>query len=388
MPETAPETAPAAPGTRPLRVLTVIDHVSDYGGAERFAAALALHYPRDRVEPWICSTRASSGRVAEEIAAAGIPLTVLGRRAKWDVHRLGGLVSLMRRERFDVVHSHKFGSNMWATMAAASCRVPVIVAHEHTWSYSGNPLRMWLDGRVIGRLATRFVAVSPLDAERMVTLEHVPEEKVLFIPTAYIPRPPAASAGAGIRAELRLPDGAPLVGVAAVLRPQKALDVLVRAHARVLGELPDAHLLIAGEGECRGELEALARELGIERSVHLLGAREDAEEIIRALDVAALSSDFEGLPLFALECLANGTPLVSTDVGAMREVIDDGEDGLIVPPRDPEALGGAIVSLLADGGRRELFAERARLAARRFTIEAVAERFADLYEELTASRGR
>lgn len=366
-------------------MLTVIDYVSDMGGAERFAAALALHYPRERIEPWVCSTRESTGRLADALGEAGIPHVVLGRRAKWDVHRLAGLPGLMRRERFDVVHTHKFGSNLWGALSAAACRVPVRIAHEHTWSYSGNALRVWLDGRVVGRLATRFIAVSPLDAQRMVEIERVPAGKVMFIPTAYVPRVEAAPHG-DIRAELGLAPGTPLVGVAAVLRPQKALDVLLRAHVRVLAQIPGAHLLIAGEGGCRGELEALASSLGIEDAVSFLGARADAEAIIGELDVAALSSDFEGLPLYSLECLANGTPLVSTDVGAMREVISDGEDGLLVPPQDPEALGAAIAGLLADPARREAFSARAREEARRFSIDALAARFADLYEELIAAR--
>ena len=370
-------------GTRP-RVLTVIDRVSDHGGAERFAVGLALQLQAERVDSWLCTTRESDGgALAAQVAAAGIPHTVLGRRAKWDVHRLGGLVKLLRRERFDVVHSHMFGSNVWASLLGRACRIPVIVAQEHTWSYSGNPLRMWIDGHVIGRFATRFVAVSPLDARRMVELEHVPAEKVVYLPTAYIPR--ESGERRDIRVELGLAPGTPLIGVAAVLRPQKALTVLLEAHARLLERVGDAHLVLAGDGECRRPLEQRARELGIAAHVHFLGARDDIEAIISSVDVAALSSDYEGLPLFALECMVHGTPLVATDVGGLSEIVEHGVNGLLVPTRDPAALADALGSLLEDRDRLAAFAEAAMRSAGAFSIEAIAERFADLYVDLLAA---
>jgi glycosyltransferase involved in cell wall biosynthesis len=366
-------------------VLTVIDRAVDCGGAERFALALALNMPRESVDSWLCSTRDSDPRIARELAAAGVSHVTLGRRAKWDVHRLGGLAALLRRERFDVLHTHKFGSNVWGSLLGRACGVPVIVAHEHTWSYAGNPLRMWLDGRVIGRLVTRFVAVSARDAERMVTLEHVPAEKVMVIPTAYIPREPGPGPQRDIRDELGLAPDTPLVGVVAVLRPQKALSVLLEAHARLLAKVEHAHLVVAGDGECRAELEQLASSLGISERVHLLGRREDVDAIISSLDVAALSSDFEGLPLFVFECMANRTPLVATDVGGIGEVVQSGVNGVLVPPRDPAALADALAGLLRDRERREQLASAAAQGVAAASIEASAARFVDLYEDLVAA---
>jgi glycosyltransferase involved in cell wall biosynthesis len=374
---------PREAGSRRLRALTVIDRAVDCGGAERFAVGLAQHLPRERIESWLCTTRSGDVDFAKEIAASGIPHVMLGRSSKFDVHRLSGLVTLLRRERFDVVHAHKFGSNLWCSLLGRACGVPVILAHEHTWSYSGDPLRMWLDGHLIGRLATRFIAVSPLDAERMIALEHIPADKVMFIPTAYIPR--TSGSMPDIRGELGLAPDTPLVGVAAVLRPQKALSVLLEAHARLLEQVENVHLVIAGDGECRSMLGERARELGIAERVHFLGRRDDVEAIIASMDIAALSSDYEGLPLFVFECMANGTPLVATDVGGLREVIRDGVNGLLVPPRDPIALADALASLLLDGERRVAFANAATNSISAFTIEAIAERFADLYESLVGA---
>lgn len=371
---------------RRLRILFLIDAAVDDGGAERFAVGLATHLPRDRFRLCLCSTRRAEPVVIAALTKAGVAHVNLGRRSKWDVHRLAALVALVRAQRFDVLHAHMFGSNLWGTLIGRACRVPVVLAHEQTWSYQGQPLRRWIDGRVIGRLATRFVAVSSLDAERMVTIERVPGEKVVMIPNAYVPRPDSPSGD--LRGELGIERSTPLIGSVAVLRPQKALSVLLDAHARVLDAIPEAHLVIAGDGECREPLERRARELGLGGRVHFLGRRRDVDSILRAVDVAAMSSDFEGTPLVAFECMATRTPLVATAVGGLGDIVRDGHTGVLVPPRDPAGLAGALVSLLEDPARRDRIAHAAAQRLEEFTIDAAAARFAALYETLTEESQR
>lgn len=366
---------------KPMRVLLLIDNAVDTGGAERFAVGLARHLPRDRVQPLVCSTRLTDGRTAQWLASHDVPHINLGRRGKWDVHRLAPLLALLRRERIDVIHSHMFGSNFWGVLLGRAAGVPVILPHEHIWSYSGDRVRAWLDGHLIGRLATRFLTISEESRAQMISVEHVPPAKIVVMPTAYIPR---ADTRGDLRAELGLADDAPLIGVAAALRPQKALGTMLDAHRRVLECVPDAHLLIAGDGECLAELRAKAQALGIPDRVHFLGTRDDIDSILRQVDVGAMSSAWEGLPLFALECMAARTPLVATAVGGLPELVESGSTGLLVRPGDPEALAQALASLLLDPARREQLAAAAARRLDEFRIEAVAERFADLYQELHA----
>ena len=120
----------------------------------------------------------------EEIEAAGVGLVVLDRSSRLDLKPWLGAAASWRAWDIDVLHSHKFGSNVWGSVIGTACRVPVIVAHEHTWSYEGEPLRVWVDGHVIGRLADRLVAVSNADARRMVSVEHVDPSKIVVIPNA------------------------------------------------------------------------------------------------------------------------------------------------------------------------------------------------------------
>ena len=203
-----------------------------------------------------------------------------------------------------------------------------------------------------------------------------------MIPNAYVPRPGAPSGN--LRDELGIDELTPLTTVVSVLRPQKALWVLLEAHARVLDAIPDAHLAIAGDGPCREFLERRARELGLDGHVHFLGYRRDIDSILRATDVAAMSSDYEGTPLVAFECMANRTPLVATAVGGLPDIVENGRTGLLVAPREPGALADALISLLEDRALGEQLAAAAADRAGEFTIEAIAARFVALYELLAS----
>src|ERR1700733_12976590 len=129
------------PSTARTRILFMIDFVSSTGGAERFAVGLATHLPQDRFEVWVCATRSSDPVAERALADAGVRHVTLGRSAKWDVHRLGGLVRILRSERFDILHTHKFGSNIWGTAIGRARRGPAIGAHGHRWAYAGKPPR-------------------------------------------------------------------------------------------------------------------------------------------------------------------------------------------------------------------------------------------------------
>lgn len=146
-----------------------------------------------------------------------------------------------------------------------------------------------------------------------------------------------------------LPEGGPRIGTAiGQLEPLKGVDHLLRAFSRVVGSHPDAVCLIAGEGSQRGELKRLARSLGIADRVHLLGYLDDPAPFMAALDVYVSPSLSEGLGTATAEALALGVPVVSTDVGGVRDVVSDGESGLLVPPGDATALADALERMLDD----------------------------------------
>jgi glycosyltransferase involved in cell wall biosynthesis len=281
-----------------------------------------------------------------------------------------------------------FGSNVWGTVFGRLCRVPVIVAHEHSWSYVGQPLRRLLDRELISRFANAFVAVSAADRDRMIAIERVRPAKIRVVPTAYIPR--AADGNGDIRRELGIPADDPVIGTVAVLRPEKALEVLLAAFSMLPERLSRARLIIAGEGWSRPPLMDEAARLGVQDRVHFLGMRADTDAVWRALDVAAISSDREGFPVAALEAMTNGVPLVATAVGGVPELLEDGVSALLLPPRNPEALAQALVRLLDDPALRATLADEAKRVSRAFSLERLLSTMDEMYVGLLGQsrRGR
>ena len=147
--------------------------------------------------------------------------------------------------------------------------------------------------------------------------------------------------------------------------------------------MPGAHLAIAGDGPLRPEVEAQIAALGVGDAVHLLGVREDVADILRSLDVVVLPSDSEGSPIALIEAMVAGRAIVASRVGGMPWILDEGDCGVLVPPRTPDVLAGAIADLLEDPERREELGARARdRALADFTLESVAGQWVALYREL------
>jgi glycosyltransferase involved in cell wall biosynthesis len=177
----------------------------------------------------------------------------------------------------------------------------------------------------------------------------------------------ARSAG---RTALEVPEGALAVGTAARLDPVKGLDGLLEAFHGLRARHPGARLYILGEGPERGALEALIARHGLGDIVTLTGHRADVRELLPGFDLYVNSSTYEGVSLTILEAMAAGLPVVATAVGGNPEVVEDGHTGVLVPPRDPRALGEVLAALLADGGRRAaLGAAGRRRAEERFAFE-------------------
>jgi glycosyltransferase involved in cell wall biosynthesis len=378
-----------------VRVVTLIDGLGSLGGAERLALLIATRLDHERFDSTLCVSRwpptrhrdPSVSQALDELTAARTRFLPLGRRGKLDVWVWAKLERFLRRERVQVLHAHKFGSNVWGTLIGRTARVPVVLAHEHTWSYEGQPLRRFLDRELVARGADRFIAVSREDRRRMIEVERIDPARTLFLPNGVPASPPPD--GHDVREELGIPSDVPVIGTVGVMRPQKAHHLLLRAAAQLLDRWPNIQVLFAGDGLERQTLEGLARELGIQRTVRFLGHRTDVPDILRALDVAVCCSDFEGSPLAVMEYMDAALPVVSTAVGGVPDLIEPGVHGLLVPAGDSTAIAGAVAELLQDPERARAMGVRGRERRRsEFDIDVLVRRLEDLYRQLLAERSQ
>jgi glycosyltransferase involved in cell wall biosynthesis len=297
------------------------------------------------------------------------------------------------RGRNCVVHFNQQtpGSMATAILAARLAGCSARVASNHVPSLG--PPKHNLFGKSLYRMARRSLAVTIFESRE--NLEIAVRDGIVRRRDARVVmhgvdtslfRPAKGDAS---RRRLGLPPGAFVIGTVGRLEPQKAHDHLVRAFAKIaaLRSELDPHLAVVGEGSERGALERLIESHGLRPRVHLLGHFEPVSTVYQAFDVFALSSAWEGLPLSLLEAMASGLAVVATDVGGVRDAVDDGVNGLLVSPGDVEDLVTALLSL-TDVRRRSALAKTARNdALRRFDVQRMVDETLTVYQEVIMMRG-
>lgn len=358
---------------RRVGVMHVTDTL-DVGGLERVAVNLVNALPRTRFRAHLCTTRRDGP--LSRVIAADVGRLRLGRRNRFDPDAVRRLAAYIRRHEIKIVHAH--GSSLFVARAATLlARGGSLVWHDHFGRYLEQERPAWLY-----RAATHgiggVIAVNESLAEWARGRLRMPPERVWYVPN-FVCQPEAEEAAP----ELPGAQGARVVCVAN-LRPQKDHLGLLRAMKTVVRGEPRAHLLLVGGASDRSHEARIRREVerqGLAAHVSLLGEREDVHAILRVCDIGVLASASEGLPLALLEYGMAGLPTAATDVGQCAEVLDGGDAGLVVPPRDPEQLAAALLKLLRSPG--EAARRGARLRARtlaRHGEAAVTEQITRIYE--------
>lgn len=372
----------------PIPFLHLITEL-DTGGAQKALARLLAHLDRTRFTPHVACLYNSDKAVAQEIRALGVPVTDLGMTAKWRWDAFWRLYRLLRRERPTILHSWMFHANVPGRVIGRLAGVPIIITSRRNVEIGGEMrerLLRWTAG-----LDDKVIAVCELARRAQIERTHAAPQNVVTVHNGLDVAEFGTlnpEARATTREAFGIPPTAPLVGSVGRLHPQKDFATLLKAMVCVRDRLPDAHLLLVGDGDLKPELVSQARSLELAQTVTFAGHRTDIPEILSAVDLLVLPSLWEGLPNALLEAMAAGLPVVATAVGGTPEVVVDGVTGFLVPPRDPQALADAILRLLRDPELRQRMGEagRARVAAH-FSIEQMVHKTEALYEQLLAEKG-
>jgi glycosyltransferase involved in cell wall biosynthesis len=279
-------------------------------------------------------------------ALEGPDLVPLAPHNEIDLSAAWKLSRIIRRWTPEIVHAHDPHAVAMAALAlsfgAPSSRPALVASRRVDFHLQGNSFSRWKYRQV-----DLFIAAS--DAIRHILVHGgIPDARITVvhdgIDAAKIQRLPTID----VHAEYWLPKGAPVVANVGALVAHKGQKHLVDAVPYVLGEIRDAHVIIFGEGELRPALERQIKELRLEKHVLLAGFRQDVLQLVKSVDLFAMSSVTEGLGSTILDAMAMKLAVVATHAGGIPEVVEHGETGLLVPPADPRALAGAIVRLLKD----------------------------------------
>jgi len=314
-------------------------------------------------------------------AQEGLELVPLTPKTEMDLSAAWRLSRLIKQLRPDVVHAHDpHGVAMAALALSMSTQLdkpPLVAARRVDFHIKGNSLSRWkyrqVDCFICASEAIRKMLVADgVPAVRAVTIHE-------GIDLGHIEAAPAAN----LHAELWLPHHAPIVGNVAALVPHKGQRHLIEAAAIVVKRVPDARFVIAGDGELRPALERQIKDHHLEKHVFLAGFRPDVVSVHKAFDIFVMSSVSEGLGTSLLDAMACGKPIVATTAGGMPEVVKDGQTGILVRPRDHEAMANAIIRLLGDAAARRAMGAAGEARARAyFSAERMVQDTVEVYRRV------
>jgi glycosyltransferase involved in cell wall biosynthesis len=366
------------------RILHLIHHLR-IGGAERLMLDLvtALAARGFEVHAGCLDDR---GVFFEQARGQGIPCHFIGRSRGFDAGAILRLSRLMKRLRVDLLNVHGFSAGLWGRLAAMAGGGPLVVMTAHSVAGWKQPVKQAVCDRLLQPVTARFVAVSG-SVKRSLAARGAPAGLVDVIPNGIHPeRFRMETDKSAARRALGLPEDRFLVGMTARCSPEKGGEWWVRALALLRAGGEDVHGVLVGGGEELESWKALARRLDIAERMTFAGTRMDVPRWLAAMDVQVCPSLQESFGLAAVEAQAAGVPVVATRVDGLLEVLHDGIDALLVPPGDAMALCEAVRALLRSPELRRRLVEAGRTNAERFTVDAMADRYAALYRRLLCAR--
>jgi glycosyltransferase involved in cell wall biosynthesis len=357
-----------------VRILHVIDSL-DLGGAQTALLNLVKYADRSHFQHEV-ATMHGEGMFAEAFRSLGVPVHSLSAH-RWPPGYLAHLPRLLRRGKFNVVQCHLFASNWIAKPLAAACGARCIYHHDQCNDAfrTGSPIAIFADA-LTNLLSTRILAVSRSVEDFNLRVEGIDPDRVAYFPNSVDLAEFGFADGAAkqtARRSLGLPAEAFIIGGVGRLTPQKNFGLLLETAEGLLNENTIVALFGSGPEEAQLRDRAGSR-------VHFAGTVADRRAIYAAIDVLALPSRFEGLPMTVLEAMASGVPVVASAVDGVREIATDGKNALLFPSGDATALRAALEKLRVNSELRRRLATSAReLVEQRFDARKLAVQLESWY---------
>jgi glycosyltransferase involved in cell wall biosynthesis len=364
------------------------------GGAEQQLLELVRGIDKTRFRVIVAPLYRGGALDPEFQAIPDVTVVDLDRRSKYDPSPLWRIGALLRRNRVDLVQPFLSPATFFSLLPALAVRTPVTVVTERCGvrNVRGIGYRTY---RTVEDRLSRFADVivpNSMAGQDMLLARGLPRHKIRVIYNGInfdrLRVDPAATARR--RQQLGVPDGGAVIGILASLTRPKGHDVLLRALAELRSRLPGLRAAIIGDGPLRGELQALAADLGIADQVVFFGYQRNVAEFLSACDVlVSASRDNEGCSNSILEAMALGVSVIATDIGGNRELVRPGETGALVPVGDVRELADSIVRVLDDPSQTARTRKRAcDLVLSQFSLERMVSDYERLYLQLLATHDR
>jgi sugar transferase (PEP-CTERM/EpsH1 system associated) len=365
------------------RRILFVNHSLAMGGIETMIVDMVRLLPKEQYHAEVAVFE-GGGTLEKALESAGVLVHRLGKREGVDAGLFLRLRSLLRKGRFDVVHTHNYAAWLYGNIARRLAGTAVHVHTEHSGVAASRA--RYAAERFLSKSTSAVVAVSDHVADVLVNHIGVASSRVKLIhngvnTTRFVQN---AQQRDEVRAALGI--GAPevVVGIVARLAAIKNHTYLLDAFASLIKLSPAARLLIVGDGSERARLEQHAQQIGVSSKVIFAGERRDTERMLNAMDVYALSSTSEGMNLTLLEAMSSGLPVVATAVGGNVEIVREGETGYLVPLNAPLEFARALAACTNSASLRSTLGANARASvASRFDEHAMIAQYTRLYGQGT-----
>ncbi len=363
-----------------VKTILHLIETTELGGAEKVLVNLAWGLEKRDFYSIVCLRE--EGSLQRELMERGVETYILKEGGFFDLRFLMNLLGLVIRKRVSIIHAHEFLMNVYGTVLGVLSARPVVTTLHGKFYY----IEKWRR-RTALRLVSRFsqlVCVSE-DLRFFVSKSlQIPSHRIKTIHNGVdLDTSLRNKVGSNIKSELGIEDGCKVIGTIASLYPIKGHRYLLYAIPNIIQRYPKVIFLFIGKGEEEEKLRNEAANIGVSSSVRFLGFRSDVLELLNSMNVFVLPSLSECLPLSVLEAMASCVPAVVTDVGGVREIIEDGETGYVVPSRDPTVLAEKILALLENEKKATSMGLKAREVIRnRFSLKKMMDEYTALYNSL------
>lgn len=363
-----------------IRVVHIINSLG-LGGAERFLCDLILHMDRTEFEPMVLCLY-KGGELMDDLQRKGIQINVVGCSRKVRLENYYRVYRILQKMKPEIVHTHLLDSCWYGIPSAWAVGVKARIAHLQNcyWNLS---LKLRVLDRFSFQFADHAIACSQAVKDFYCNRMWYPERKISVVHNAIDIR---AFEGLPSKEEARrllgLEDNAFIVTTVASLTPQKGHRYLLEAARKIVTELPNVRFLLVGDGKLRGEIEKLCEEWSLKKHVRLLGKRRDIPLILAASDVFVLPSLWEGFSIALLEASLAQLPVVASSVDGTKEIISDGVNGFLVPPKDSVKIAERVLELSKDKWlRQEMGINGRQIVIERFNINQSVQKIVNIYQQ-------
>lgn len=365
---------------RRINVLHLINEIEP-AGAETLLLNTVRYFDKERFN-LLVGYFTGPGTLAEETRTAGAEVIDFSKEGRVDPLFLPKLISFVWERQIDIIHNHLNQATLIGRLVAKLMGIrPILSTRHYAYDHKEKGLVRRLE-RWSAPVDSMILAVSKQVRDYLISKEGCCSERVEILTNAIDIG--AFTGRDSVKPTIRNPQ-VPVIGAVGRLHPQKGYDTLLEAAEIVLKESPAARFKIVGGGELLQALRDKAEHLGISEAVDFLGQRQPAEipDILAGFDVFVQASNWEAFGIAIVEAMACGLPVVATEVEGVLDVVDDGVNGFLVPPRDPEALAQRILSLLHDPELRGRIGGQARCKAEsHFDIRGMTDKMASIYLDL------